>query len=166
MLSELKSSVVSHRIRTGYGVYFTVAATTPCMLTTRYHLPYEYFATALHQIIACYRATSHPSVRRGEKPSAEVRQDFIQTLGDVTEADLHRNRGAVVSFPAFLDFYCSLTAFTSDSDFRCGGTYRCGCACYFPVYSGVCVYQSFLTVRVFARFRLTLRTRARVADDN
>lgn len=70
------------------------------------------------QIIACYRAISHPSVRRGERASAEVRQDFIQTLSDVTKPGSHRSSGATVSFPAFLDFYCSLTAFTSDVDFR------------------------------------------------
>lgn len=76
----------------------------------------EHFATL--QIIAWYRATNHPDVRRGFKTSAEVRQDFLQTLSDVMKTEAHSNRGAMVSFPSFLDFYCSLTAFTSDGDFR------------------------------------------------
>lgn len=71
------------------------------------------------QIIACYRANNHPCVRRGEKASAAVQQDFLHTLSNITSTDLHNSHGMMVSFPAFLDFYCSLTAFTSDTDFRC-----------------------------------------------
>ncbi|CAM9380713.1 unnamed protein product, partial [Ectocarpus sp. 12 AP-2014] len=70
------------------------------------------------QIIACYRANNHPYVRRGEKVSAAVQQDFLHTLSDITSTELHNSHGTMVSFPAFLDFYCSLTAFTSDTDFR------------------------------------------------
>ncbi|CAN0325955.1 unnamed protein product, partial [Ectocarpus sp. 8 AP-2014] len=70
------------------------------------------------EIIACYRANSHPYVRRGEKASAAVQQDFLHTLSNITSTDLHNSHGTMVSFPAFLDFYCSLTAFTSDTNFR------------------------------------------------
>lgn len=72
-----------------------------------------------NQVVACYQAANHPDVRRGEKSSAEVQQDFLQTLSDVTSAGLY-SVGGMLSFPAFLDFYCSLTAFTSDDDFRWG----------------------------------------------
>lgn len=71
-----------------------------------------------YQMSAWYRATNHPDVRRGFRTSAEVRQDFLQTLSDVMSMGAQSSGGAMVSFPSFLDFYCSLTAFTSDGDFR------------------------------------------------
>ena len=65
------------------------------------------------------------------KSSAEVQQDFLQTLSDVTSAGLY-SVGGMLSFPAFLDFYCSLTAFTSDEDFRWG--YRDTEVCFMAMF--------------------------------
>lgn len=66
------------------------------------------------EITACYRAATHPDVRRGLRAAAQVKQDFMQTLSDASV----RDRGGMVSFPAFLDFYCCLTALTSEEHFR------------------------------------------------
>ncbi|CAM9395475.1 unnamed protein product [Scytosiphon promiscuus] len=73
---------------------------------------------SLDQIRVWYHAPKHPDVRRGLRTSTDVRQDFLQTLFDVMSVDAHSNGQEMVSFPSFLDFYCSLTAFTSDDDFR------------------------------------------------
>ncbi|CAN0328101.1 unnamed protein product, partial [Ectocarpus sp. 12 AP-2014] len=45
------------------------------------------------EIIACYRANNHPYVRRGEKASAAVQQDFLHTLSDITSTELHNSHG-------------------------------------------------------------------------
>lgn len=69
-------------------------------------------------MIACYRAGNHPDVRRGLRAGAQVQQDMIQMLDDAVATTSVSCGGEMMSFPAFLEFHSSLTAFASDDHFR------------------------------------------------